>query len=139
VDVTMILCDAADEVGGKLYILGGGWTHLLTPNTPVSMALGVVVAVPWTRTNERHPLTVRLLDEDGTLIETAEGQQVQTGGQMEVGRPPGVKPGSAINAVMAFKFNGLALDARGYVWELRVADVEARTPFWVVDPAKVGL
>lgn len=135
----MVLCDAADQVGGKLYIMGGGWTHLLSPNVPIPMALGVVVAVPWDRTNQRHELTVRLLDEDGEQVEAVPGQPVVTGGQMEVGRPPGVKPGSAINAVMAFKFNGLALPAGGYVWEMRIADVEARTPFWVVDQSQGGL
>jgi hypothetical protein len=137
VDVTMLLCDTAEEVNGKLYVMGGGWTHLLTPNQPITMALGVVIGVPWDRTNERHQLQVQLVDDDGTLVTVGE-QPVETVGQLAVGRPLGVKPGSAINAVMAFKFNGLSLDTGGYVWELRVADTQARTPFWVVDPSQGG-
>jgi hypothetical protein len=134
----MLLCDAAEEVGGKLYVMGGGWTHLLTPNQPMNMALGVVVAVPWDRTNERHDLTVGLVDEDGEPVQIG-GQVVRTGGQMAVGRPLGVKPGSAINAVMAFKFNGVVLDVGGYVWELRVGKTQVRTPFWFVYPSQGGL
>jgi hypothetical protein len=134
----MLLCDTAESVNGKLYVMGGGWTHLLAPNQPITMALGVVIAVPWDRTNEHHELTVELVDEDGSLV-MVDDQPVKTGGHVAVGRPLGVKPGSAMNAVMAFKFNGLNLDVGGYVWQLRVADTEARTPFWVVDPTQGGL
>ena len=40
-DVTMLLCDAAQESGGKLYILGGGWSIIRTPNTPTPMSLAM--------------------------------------------------------------------------------------------------
>lgn len=132
--VTMILCDAAEQVNGKLYVLGGGWTHLIAPNVPVNMALGVVVAVPWNETNRRHALTVALLDADGQQV-SVNDHEVQTNGAVEVGRPVGVKPGSDMNAVLSFAFNGLVLPPGGYVWQLRVGDHEERTPFWVVDPA----
>jgi hypothetical protein len=126
----MLLCDAADQVGGKLYVLGGGWTHAVTSN-PLNMGLGVVMAVPWDRTNERHQIQVELLTEDGALVNIG-GQPVGAGGQIEVGRPAGTKAGSDLNAVLAFQFNGLPLVPGGYVWQLRVGDeVEARTPFWV--------
>jgi hypothetical protein len=135
VDVTMILCDAADTVGGKLYVLGGGWTHLLSPGQPVNMALGVIIAVPWDETNRKHALQVVLLNEDGEQV-TQGDDSVENGGHIAVGRPLGVKPGSAINTVFAFRFNGLVLDVGGYVWELRLGAVQARTPFWVIDPSE---
>jgi hypothetical protein len=128
----MLLCDAAETVGGKLYVLGGGWTHLLTPGQPVNMALAVVVAVPWTETNKRHPLEVRLLTDDGETV-SVNDVPVQAGGQIEVGRPIGIKPGSDLNAVLAFGFNGVVLEPGGYVWQLSISGVpEARTPFWVL-------
>jgi hypothetical protein len=137
--VTMILCDAAEEVGGKLYILGGGFTHVLAqaggPAT-LNMALGVVVAVPWTETNTPHPIEVSLVSEDGDLI-SIDDREVKTGGKLELGRPVGVKPGSDLNAVLAFRFNGLVLEPGGYVWQLDIGSTtEARTPFWVVDPTQ---
>lgn len=134
----MLLCDAAENVNGKLYILGGGWTHLTTPRAPATMALGVVVAVAWEETNQRHTLNVVLLDDDGGQV-LMQDQPVQTVARFEVGRPAGVKPGSDLNAVMAFQFQGLVLDPGGYVWELRRQQEPqplGRTPFWVLDPAR---
>ena len=131
----MVLCDAAEAVSGKLYLMGGGWTHVLTPREPVNMALGVVVAIPWDETNRRHDLRVALMDEDGEQMKIG-GKSVGADGQIEVGRPAGIKPGSAINAVMAFRFNGIRLEPGGYVWELRVADTVVRTPFWVLDASE---
>ncbi len=61
----MLLCDAADEAGGKLYILGGGWSVLQIPNLPTPMALAIMISVPWDQSNMRHTLAVRLVTEDG--------------------------------------------------------------------------
>ncbi len=129
--LTMVLCDAVEQVNGKLYILGGGWTHVATTGASVSMGLGVIIAVPWTDANRRHPISVALMDDDGHPV-TMGDQEVRNEGQFEIGRPPGTKPGSDLNAVMAFQFGGLVLEPGGYVWELRVGDNIERTPFWAV-------
>src|SRR3712207_6134998 len=63
--VTMLLCDAAEEVGGKLYILGGGWSFLHRPGVPTNMALAIKIAVPWNETNQSHTLRAHLLTDDG--------------------------------------------------------------------------
>jgi hypothetical protein len=128
--LSVVLCDAAQVADGKLYILGGGWTHAVI-NEPVSMALAVVAVVPWGDANRRHAVSVALRDEDGGLAEVA-GQSVKTDGQFEIGRPPGIKPGSDLNATMVFKFGGLVLEPGGYVWELQLGDTTERTPFWIV-------
>lgn len=130
----MILCDWAEAVNGKLYCQGGGWTHLRSssPEAVHSMAVGVVVAVPWDETNSRHRLELTLLTDDGDQVTMGE-TEVGARGTLEVGRPAGVKPGLEQNAIQAYRFNGLALPAGGYVWRLEVGDVAtARTPFWVV-------
>lgn len=127
----MLLCDAADEVGGKLYIMGGGWTHLLQADVPTSMALAVVLSVDWNETNERHQVEAALRTDDGEQVKAGDQPVVQAG-QIEVGRPAGLKPGSAISVPVAMSFHGLALPAGGYVWELRVgSDTKARAPFRV--------
>lgn len=127
----MLLCDAADEVGGKLFVLGGGWSHLALVDTPVPMALAVLIAVPWDRTNHRMTVSVKLVTDDGGQVEI-EGQIVGASGQVEVGRPPGIKPGSELNLPLAFKFNGLALSQGGYRWELEIDGTQmAITPFRV--------
>jgi hypothetical protein len=61
----MLLCDAAEEANGKLYILGAGWTHVLRPDQPINMALAIVLHVPWELADQRHGLEVSLLKEDG--------------------------------------------------------------------------
>ena len=130
----MILCDWAEAVSGKLYSQGGGWTHVLSPpGNPLNMALGLIVAVPWTDANKRFPIEASLRTEDGDQV-TVGSQEVKATGQIEVGRPAGVKPGSDLNAVLAFNFHGLPLDPGGYVWQLTIGgNPSARTPFWVID------
>ena len=46
VDVTLLLCDFAEAVNGKLYVMGGGWNVLFAPGQPVTMSVAAVVAVP---------------------------------------------------------------------------------------------
>jgi len=127
----MLLCDHAQVANGKLYVLGGGWTTVATPDSPIPVALAVVLMVDWTATNEKHQLLTKLIDDDGQPVELG-GIPIQNGGEFEVGRPPGTKAGSAITQPMVFKFEGLPLPAGGYVFELTVDDeVLARTPFRV--------
>ncbi len=130
-DVTTILCDAVQVADGKLYVLGGGWTHTFTPNMPMQLGLGVVIAVPWNRTNERHVVEAVLVTADGQQVEI-DGNPVIAGGELEVGRPPGIRAGSQLNTALPFSFNGLVLDIGDYVWELRInGNTETRTPFRV--------
>lgn len=131
----MLLCDAADQQGGKLYILGGGWSVIYAPGVPVNMALAVKLAVPWDQANEVHQLRAALLTDDGDPVDLGTGA-VQVEGEFEVGRPPGMKRGTAIDAPLALPFNGLALQPGGYVWILEIDGTEmARAPFRVLEGA----
>jgi Family of unknown function (DUF6941) len=123
VKVTMMLADAAQEVGGKLYILGGGWS--VTGPGPAPMAIALKIEVPWDRTNERHDLLLELIDEDGApvRVSSAEGENVplQVTGALEVGRPPGIKPGTPIDSTLAISFGPLPLEpGRRYQWRLSI-------------------
>jgi Family of unknown function (DUF6941) len=123
VKVTMMLADAAQEVGGKLYILGGGWS--VTGPAPTPMAIALKLEVPWDRTNVRHALLLELLDEDGSavLVQDEKGEQValQVTGEFEAGRPPGLKPGTPIDSALAVGFGPLPLEpGRRYQWRLSI-------------------
>jgi hypothetical protein len=123
VKVTMMLADAAQEVGGKLYILGGGWS--ITGPGAAPMAIALKIEVPWDRTNEKHSLLLELLDEDGVpvLFPGPDDEQVplQVSGDLEVGRPVGIKPGTPIDSALAISFGPLQLDAgRRYQWRLAI-------------------
>lgn len=128
---TLLLCDAAQVSGGKLYVMGGGWALLNAPNMPVNMALAVLLEIDWNEANERHTVEAKLMTDDGEAVEI-EGQQVSVTGQVEVGRPPGLKPGMNLNAPMALAINGMPLPSGGYRWELHVDSAMAATaPFRV--------
>lgn len=128
----MLLCDAADQVNGKLYILGGGWSLIFVPGHPTPTTLAIKLSVPWDRTNQQLHVRARLMDEDGNPVDLGMGN-VQAEGDVEVGRPPGIKPGTPIDLPMALPFGPLAYPAGGYVFEFEVDDeVVARTPFRVL-------
>ena len=88
-EAPVLLCDFAEAVNGKLYVMGGGWNMLFAPNHPVNVTVAVVLAVGWDEANRRHPLAVALLDHDGNQVEIA-GHAVAVGSEFEVGRPPGL-------------------------------------------------
>ena len=132
IDASMLLCDHAQSVGGKLYVLGGGWTQVKRDQWNGTLALAINIAVPWDRTNEPIRLRANLLTEDGEPVSMGNAP-VQAEGNMEVGRPPGVRRGTPLGASVALNFQGLQLDPGGYVWELEVAgDVRERVAFQVV-------
>ncbi len=138
-EADLILCDHAEAVNGKLYINGGGWNVLFAPNVPVPMFLAVLVTIEWVETNIRHEFTAELRTSDGDLIESGEPPTaVRVSGQIELGRPPGIKPGSSLAAPLAIGFQGLALEEGGYVWHLNVDGLElARRPFQVIAPPQI--
>lgn len=134
-NATMLLCDAAEEPNGKLYILGAGWTHVLRPDKPINMALAIVLHVPWEQANRRHELEVSLLTEDGQPALLGDNP-VKVQGAVEVRQSLGGKPGDELDAVTAVTFAGISLPTGGYVWELLVnGESSARTRFWVQGPA----
>ena len=117
---TLVLCDAAQAVGGKLYILGGGWSFI-TPGAS-AMALAILVEVPWTATNEPHTLHIQLVDQDEQpVLLGPENKPVTIDGTLEVGRPPGHPQGTPLNVPIAFTIPPLPLaPSQRYVWVLSV-------------------
>lgn len=129
----MVLGDHADAANGKLYINGGGW-NMLIANMPASMALGIIVSVPWDQTNVKHPITVELIDEDGGRV-SVNGQEIAQSGRFEAGRPAGVPPGSAIDLPLAMTFLPFPLPAGGYSFVVSIDETEAaRVSFRAVEP-----
>lgn len=131
-DVTLLLCDSADEIGGKLYVLGGGWS-IGPANVPLNMALAILLIIPWDQANRQFKVQAQLMTDDGEHVEVG-GQQVVNEGLLEVGRPPGTKPGSGLNTPIVLKVNGLVLEPGGYRWELMVDGTQMATaPFRAID------
>lgn len=119
-DAILLLCDYAEAIGGKLYIVGGGWT--VCPPGPRQMALAVRILVPWSEANTPHKLTLILQDENGSFVELGDPpEKVMNEGQFEVGRPPGVPAGTELDFTAVVGFVGLPLEPdRGYRWQLEI-------------------
>lgn len=115
--VTMLLCDAAQEVNGKLYVLGGGWS-VTGPGLP-PMALAVKLDVPWSQANMAHEFQMMLVDADGHPVRVGpDAPEVRLAGRFEVGRPPGLLPGSDIDFAFTVNIGPVPLDGGRYTWQL---------------------
>ena len=120
--VTMLLADSAQAVDGKLYILGGGWS--ITGPDPIPSAIAVKIEIPWDEANKKHALKLALVDADGRPVKvpTPTGEvPVELGTDFEVWRPPGLRPGTALDFVFAVNIGPLPLAPDGrYVWQLSI-------------------
>jgi hypothetical protein len=133
VQVTLLLCDAAQSVGGKLYILGGGWTQAMpAPGAAITMALAIRVSIPWDMANQRIQVDTRLLTADGEEVDVGAGPVLaQTG--VEVGRPPGLERGTPLDAMLAVNAGALPLQPGRYVWHVEVdGEIKGRAPFQIL-------
>ncbi|MDQ3991889.1 MAG: hypothetical protein M3245_06245 [Actinomycetota bacterium] len=137
-EVTALLCDAAQEVNGKLYILGGGWS--VFRGFPVTMALAIKVQVPWVEANKKHTVAVSLRTEDDQLPSlrhpdgTSHQQAMEAQAEIEVGRPAGIRPGTALDAPMAITFGGVPLLPGHYEWRVSInGRLMRRLPFGVLE------
>jgi len=120
--VTLMLADSAQAVNGKLYILGGGWSIRKAAPTPSAIALKI--EVPWTETNRKHTLKLELVDSDfqPVLVQTPAGNSpLVIEGEFEVGRPPGLIPGSPLDVPIAFPIGPVPLaHGQRFVWKLTI-------------------
>jgi hypothetical protein len=138
-NIRSMLADYAVVADGKLTIVGGGWS-IISPN-PTPTALALLVKVPWDRTNEKHRVTVRLVDEDGRAFvpdgapEGFEG--IRHEWPVEVGRAPGLRPGTCIDCPLALNIGPLQfVPGKRYEWMVELNDQtndEWNLPFTVAD------
>jgi hypothetical protein len=119
-EVNLLLCDAAEVVGDRVFVLGGGWVGR-SPRVP-NMAVVVLVNVPWDQANRRHEMELVLLDEDGNLVSAGEPpREIRMSGNFEVGRPAGHPAGMPLRFIQAINFHHLPLQpSRRYSWELKM-------------------
>ncbi|MCJ7745899.1 MAG: hypothetical protein MUP40_06390 [Actinobacteria bacterium] len=119
-EATILLCDYAEAVNGKLYVMGGGWTNC--PPGIRSMSVAVRALVPWLETNTKHKFNLMLQNENGNTVTLGEPpKEVKGEGEFEVGRPPGIVEGTELPVSVVLTFNGLPLEPeKGYRWQLEI-------------------
>jgi hypothetical protein len=128
VKVTMFLCDFAQtSPEGKLTAVGAFWT--VTGPGPSTFFIAGSVEVPWNATNMPHVFRCECVDLDGdpVIVPTEGGEQpLFAEGRFEVGRPPGLRPGTALPFPFAIPVGPVVLPPGGHFeWRLTV-DEEAR-------------
>lgn len=117
--VTLLLADYAQEVNGKLYIVGGGWS--ITGSEGGPLALTGKIEVPWDQANRQHHIEFILQHEDGQPVRNEAGSPVRIEGDFEVGRPPGLKAGTPIDMPFAFNIARPKLEPfQRYEWRLKI-------------------
>lgn len=102
----LILADAAQVVGAKLYLLGGGWDKLTVNRAfpfDQKCALALSITVPWNETNQKHSFEIEIISEDSDTEQPKSLMKV--GGQFEVGRPPGIRQGQEQRFQLAIETN----------------------------------
>lgn len=133
-NATLLLADYAVVSDGKLTIVGGGWSWRTVD--PAPSAVAVHVQVPWDQANVDHNLRLELLDADGQPVLDPEDKPIALPQSFQVGRPPGLKPGSQLDHFLALVLGPLPLQAGSrYEWRLTINDEtrdEWRRPFSVV-------
>lgn len=124
--VNMMLCDSAQAISGKLFMLGGGLS-VIGPK-PQPLALAIHVTVPWDRANIAHEWQLDLVDEDGRPVMMGD-KPVSVKGKFEAGRPAGLRAGTPLGVALAINLTALRLGPGvGYSFVFRVDD-ETR-PEW---------
>jgi len=123
VRATILLADYAQVAEGKLNIIGGGWS--VTGPNPTPSAVAVRIEVPWDQANTQHHIVLELTDEDGHLVMVPNGEggssPVQVQADLQVGRPPGLKSGTPLDAPFAVNVGPLPLvPGTRYSWNLHI-------------------
>jgi hypothetical protein len=125
----LILADHAEIVGGKLYLMGGGWDRLtVNSGFPITKPVGLAAAcrVPWNETNQPQNVEIEIQTDDGASVG-------KVNAQFEVGRPPGMKAGQDQRFQLAANLPLTLAGPGSYVIVARVEGQEAeRVPFNVM-------
>jgi hypothetical protein len=126
-----MLADGVQALGGKLFVLGGGWDTLWVRQFPArhpTMGIGMRLRIPWSFSERDFDLAVDLVDEDGASL--FQGRKLTQ--KIPFRRPPDLPVGGDVGLVRAFTFSNLPLPKEGgYAFRVLVNDDEvSRLRFW---------
>ncbi len=128
INVNLMLCDAAQSVQGKLFILGGGLATIGPGRQPLAIALHF--EVPWDQTDRAINWSVRLLDEDARAV-LIDDKPVVIQGAFTPHRDDNATPGTPMGVALAINVSPLPLPTgRSYMFVLEI-DGETK-PDWRV-------
>jgi hypothetical protein len=125
----VLLCDHAEVVNGKLYMLGGAWNRVTRlvpvalaaiadafPPQPARFAVVTSVLIDWNETNEIIPLELSIEDPDGRA------RVWEAKAQLSAGRPADAIKGAPVRAVFAVPLLLIFPRAGEFVLRVRLMD-----------------
>ena len=126
------LADSAQVQGGKLYVLGGGFSTITVRKVPAvhrQMSLVLLVEVENEEWGQDLDLGIKLVDEDGKQL------GVDAKGKLRVGESIKVRPGDSATLPMVSNFVNMAFpEAKGYGFIVTHDESElARVRFRVIE------
>lgn len=76
-----LLADAAQSVGGKMFVLGGGWNIFRSASypAPVQLAIAVGIGFAGNEVGIRYPMKIVIADEAGVPVVPEMNGQIETG------------------------------------------------------------
>lgn len=113
----LILSDYAEEHGGKLYIMGAGWSRIQA-GIPTAMGLGIIIMIDWDEIHTALKIRARLLTSSGEPVLDSSSQPLAIEGTIEAGPKPGTEKGAPLNASVAVRIVTMPLSPGRYMWEL---------------------
>lgn len=135
-EVTAVLCNHAESQNNMLYVSGGGVDRaLIPPNIPgpwgINVAVGVLIEVPWTQTNQQHTVEIGVIDADDQPVMVPTGpdttEAVRAHLDFNLGRPPQLEVGEEQTVALAVNFPGLPISRFGrYFFVVTVDGTEVR-------------
>jgi len=138
---SLIFANHVESVNGLLYISGGGWNNhnrFVAPGGPPPIShlgLAVIIAVPWHETNRMHSITIEIRDEDANVA------VANINAQINVGRPPTLRPGTTQYPTIGLPVDIVFPHAGGYEIIARVEGADEnvrRWPFQVQDVPRLA-
>lgn len=128
--VSIVLCDFAEQEqqGGKVHMLGAGWS--MTGPEPSPHAVVAFIKVAWDEATEKHNFVLRLTDSDGHIVNmsgTSVPQPLEFSGVFEVGRPPELPAGSEIDVNFVVGVQPLQLiPGHRYSWRIEIGEGDSQ-------------
>lgn len=123
-----VLADFAEIVGGKLYLMGGGWdtTSATTAPAQVRIAVAVGIRIDWTELGKALPVVITVEDDDGQ-------EYVRIEGAVTANRAANAVEGASQLSQMAANVAVALPNFGGYRVHIRADDqLERRLPFRMV-------
>ncbi|GAA3643633.1 DUF6941 family protein [Microlunatus ginsengisoli] len=145
--VDAILCNYAEAVNNQLYIAGGGIDVVqipagMEPPLGISLAIGIIITIPWSQTDQRHDVDISLLERVTGIVRapTVDGgsEPISMELSFNLGRSPDLTDGDHQHVCLAANLPGLPIPAIGkYELLVRIdGQTRRRLPFRVTSIAE---